>query len=435
MFGSIAFALCQLAGGRLDGMATLWRCRSVDVAAAQLIVRESGGLVAFTGYSMTRSARHSISSGARRSWPHARPPGSPSSRGCHHQSSDRLETCQADRRGPRGRGRNAESPPGDIAAIAADAEERVRAYTPPRLRSAPLPEPEMVSRAQWIDANLRSMRPVLDRVGARVGNGMGILGRPTRAITRGLLSAQIGGLTGFLAQRVLGQYDMPLLDSSGAARLLMVGPNLGLAAQRLEADSDELMHWVTLHEVTHAVQFGSVPWLRLHLAALVREVVDTLEVKVDTSKGLRLPGVGELRDLIDSVRKGELVTLVIGRERRILVDRIQATMAVIEGPRGTCHGRRWGRGDPVPGGAPRTALDRRRMGRSGPMRLLERVLGFELKLRQYRDGKRFCDHVVERVGIEGLNRLWSAPHALPTLAEIADPDSWIARTAVPYVTN
>jgi myo-inositol-1(or 4)-monophosphatase len=50
MFGSIAFALCQLAAGRIDGMVTLWRCRSVDVAAAQLIVRESGGLVAFTAY-------------------------------------------------------------------------------------------------------------------------------------------------------------------------------------------------------------------------------------------------------------------------------------------------------------------------------------------------------------------------------------------------
>jgi myo-inositol-1(or 4)-monophosphatase len=46
--GSMASALCQLAGGRLDGMATLGDCRSVDVAAAQLIVRESGGLVAFT---------------------------------------------------------------------------------------------------------------------------------------------------------------------------------------------------------------------------------------------------------------------------------------------------------------------------------------------------------------------------------------------------
>jgi myo-inositol-1(or 4)-monophosphatase len=48
--GTIAVSLCQLAGTRVDGMLTLWRCRAVDVAAAQLIVRESGGLVAFTAY-------------------------------------------------------------------------------------------------------------------------------------------------------------------------------------------------------------------------------------------------------------------------------------------------------------------------------------------------------------------------------------------------
>jgi myo-inositol-1(or 4)-monophosphatase len=49
--GSIAISLCQLAGGRVDGMLTLWRARAVDAAAAQLIVREAGGLVAFPAFS------------------------------------------------------------------------------------------------------------------------------------------------------------------------------------------------------------------------------------------------------------------------------------------------------------------------------------------------------------------------------------------------
>jgi coenzyme F420 biosynthesis associated uncharacterized protein len=332
-----------------------------------------------------------------------------------------------------GQGATAAAPGGDLAAIAADSRQRVLAYTRLVPMSA-LPEPEMVSRQQWIEANLRSMRPVLDRVGNRVGGGMGLLGRPTRAVTRALFSAQIGGLTGFLAQRVLGQYDMPLLDSTGAPRLLMVGPNLGSAATRLEVDGEQLLHWVTLHEMTHAVQFGSVPWLRLHLASLLREVVDTLEVKLDTSQAMRLPSVADVKGLAESLRKGELVTLVIGRERRILVDRIQATMAVIEGH--AEHVMDAVGAEVIPSQAQlREALERRRMARSGPMRLLERVLGFELKLRQYRDGKRFCDTVVARAGIEGLNRVWSAPHALPTLAELADPDAWIARTAVPFVTN
>jgi coenzyme F420 biosynthesis associated uncharacterized protein len=214
----------------------------------------------------------------------------------------------------------------------------------------------------------------------------------------------------------------------------MVGPNLGSAAQRLDVDGEQLLHWVTLHEMTHAVQFGSVPWLRLHLASLVREVVDTLEVRIDTSRAMHLPGADDLRGLIETLRKGELVTLVIGRERRILVDRIQATMAVVEGH--AEHVMDAVGAEVIPSQAQlRDALERRRGSRSGPMRLLERVLGFELKLRQYRDGKRFCDTVVEKVGIDGLNRVWSAPHALPTLDELVDPEAWIARTAVPFVTK
>jgi myo-inositol-1(or 4)-monophosphatase len=48
--GSIAISCCQLATTRVDGMLTLWRTRSVDIAAAQLIVRESGALVAFPAF-------------------------------------------------------------------------------------------------------------------------------------------------------------------------------------------------------------------------------------------------------------------------------------------------------------------------------------------------------------------------------------------------
>jgi myo-inositol-1(or 4)-monophosphatase len=46
--GTIAAALCQVAAARFDGMLTLKGCRAVDAAAAQLVVREAGGLVAFT---------------------------------------------------------------------------------------------------------------------------------------------------------------------------------------------------------------------------------------------------------------------------------------------------------------------------------------------------------------------------------------------------
>src|ERR671911_3171265 len=56
VLGAMAVTLCQVAAARLDGMATLQRCRAVDVAAAQLIVREGGGLVAFPGASAPLAA-------------------------------------------------------------------------------------------------------------------------------------------------------------------------------------------------------------------------------------------------------------------------------------------------------------------------------------------------------------------------------------------
>jgi putative hydrolase len=81
----------------------------------------------------------------------------------------------------------------------------------------------------------------------------------------------------------------------------------------------------------------------------------------------------------------------------------------------------------------RAAMDRRRRSRSAPERVLQKLLGMDLKLRQYEDGRRFCDFVVARGGIEALNRAWSAPERLPTLAEIDDPAAWIRRTEVRVV--
>jgi myo-inositol-1(or 4)-monophosphatase len=47
VIGSIAISAAYVAAGRLDGMLSLRTCRSVDIAAAQLIVREAGGALAF----------------------------------------------------------------------------------------------------------------------------------------------------------------------------------------------------------------------------------------------------------------------------------------------------------------------------------------------------------------------------------------------------
>jgi putative hydrolase len=76
----------------------------------------------------------------------------------------------------------------------------------------------------------------------------------------------------------------------------------------------------------------------------------------------------------------------------------------------------------------REAMDRRRRSRSAPQRIVERLLGFDVKLRQYELGKKFADAVAAEAGIEGLNRVWSSPEALPSVDELQHPKGWLKRT-------
>jgi coenzyme F420 biosynthesis associated uncharacterized protein len=320
-------------------------------------------------------------------------------------------------------------------------------------RPAELPVLEAVDRPAWIAANLKSMRPMIGPLADRMGAGTGPLAGPLRSASGFLLGAQVGALTGMLSQRVLGQYDLALLDTTVPPRLLLLAPNLALAARNLGVDRDELVLWVTIHEITHAVQFSAAPWLRDHLGGLLRELMDGLQVtiagrspsedddaeagaeaKADGDAGgdrLRLPKIpdpGELRDLLDRARRGELLRLTLGEDRWQLVERIQAAMSLIEGH--AEHTMDAVGADVLPS-LPRlrAAMNQRRETRGLPWRVLERLLGLELKLRQYAIGRHFCDTVVAEGGPQALERAWRGPDQLPTMAELEEPAQWLARTA------
>jgi coenzyme F420 biosynthesis associated uncharacterized protein len=311
-----------------------------------------------------------------------------------------------------------------LAGPAAESERLVSAYTGLSV-AAPLPVAEAVGREEWIDANLASLRGVLDPVAERLGDGMGPLGGIVGTAAGALLAAEAGAISGFLGGRVLGQYEFPVLDPTAPARLLFVAPNLGHAATSLEADADQLLRWVALHETTHALQFGGVPWLRPFIAETVRELLGAMSL--DTKSLFRIPDANDLKALVESVREGGVAALALGPERRDLFDRMQAFMAVLEGYAEHVM-------DAVGAGlladlpALREALTRRRRERSGLLRVLERLIGMDMKLRQYEQGKAFCDAVVARGGIDALNRVWVSPEAMPTLAELDDPVAWLGRT-------
>lgn len=317
--------------------------------------------------------------------------------------------------------------------LAARSETLVSEYSGLRA-PAPLPAPELLSRPEWVRANLRSMRPTLEPLAGRLGEGLGPAAPAVRTVAGALLAVELGVVVGYLSRRVLGQYELVILDPEAPSRLLFVGPNLDEAAASFGADEDELLTWVALHEVTHALQFAGVPWLRPHLADLLRELLGSLDVSVDPSALLRIPSREDLRALVDRVSQGGLVELVTTPGQRDILDRVQAVMAVLEGH--AEHVMDVVGADLLPS-LPRLreAMDRRRASASAPARLLQRLLGLELKLRQYQVGKAFVDDVVDRGGIEALNRVWSGQGVIPTLAELEDPAAWLRRTDVPTVTK
>jgi coenzyme F420 biosynthesis associated uncharacterized protein len=326
-------------------------------------------------------------------------------------------------------GKGGSRPPrADLTALAAESEKRVTAYTglqPVR----PLPPPEGIERGEWIATNIKAMRALLDPVLERSSDTLGPL-RPTTQLTVGLMvTTEIAVVLGYLAQHVLGQYELVLLDEGvdpSPPRLLFVLPNLGQAVESFGAREEEFMTWVTLHEVTHAVQFAGVPWLHPHVASLVRDLLDKAELRLENPRKLRLPTVDEMRRIGNAIRDGELITLVTSSAERETFDRVQAVMAVIEGH--AEHVMDAVAPDLVPSLPKlRASLNRRRRSQSRMSRLFAKLLGLELKLRQYEQGKYFCDAIVASGGTAALEHVFSTPEALPTLAEIRDPAAWLRR--------
>jgi coenzyme F420 biosynthesis associated uncharacterized protein len=269
--------------------------------------------------------------------------------------------------------------------------------------------------------------PVSERLSNRLEMA-GPLAGPLRAVTGATLAAESGLVMGYMSQRVLGQYELSLLEAESQPRLLFVGPNLNKAVRELAADRDSFLRWIVLHELTHVLQFSGVPWLREYLSKLMREYMRTVEVRMERGAAGGLPSWPDPQKLVEAFREGGLVALVQTREQRRIMERIQPAMSVIEGYSEHVMdvvGERV-----LPGYAGlRDGMERRRASRSAPERVLQRLLGLDMKMRQYAEGKEFCDGVVARGGIEALNRVWDSPKALPTQSELGDPDAWLARVA------
>jgi coenzyme F420 biosynthesis associated uncharacterized protein len=234
-----------------------------------------------------------------------------------------------------------------------------------------------------------------------------------------LSASPVGGLLGFMGSKVLGQFD-PFYEPDG--RLLLVAPNIVHVEREIGADPTDFRLWVCLHEETHRVQFTAVPWMRGHFFSEIEAIASTVE-----PAGVLEDGFQRLVEGIkDGARGGSLVDVMSTPEQREIMDRVTGVMSLLEGHADVVMD---GVGPTVIPSVDkiRRAFNQRRKGIGTLDRVLRRLLGLDAKMAQYRDGAAFVRTVVDKVGMEEFNAVWAGPENLPSKAEIADPQAWVAR--------
>jgi coenzyme F420 biosynthesis associated uncharacterized protein len=321
----------------------------------------------------------------------------------------------------------------ELRELAVAAERPVREITGLQSKVSP-GNVAVVDRPGWIRANVDGFRVVLDPLvqqmrqrGAAPASGllMGVGSRVT--------GMQAGLILSYLSGRVLGQYELFLPPGSGeddgeepVGRLTLVAPNIVMVERELGVDPSDFRRWVCLHEETHRVQFTSVPWLRGYVQAQMTEfllasdldpaaILDRLRAAADAVAGAMRGGESE--SLIEAIQTP--------RQREIL-DRLTAVMTLVEG-----------HGDYVmdavgPQVVPsvteiRERFNARRKKAGRVEQAVRRLLGIDLKMRQYAEGARFVREVVGEAGMDGFNRVWDSPETMPTRGEITNPRAWLAR--------
>ncbi|MET8756421.1 zinc-dependent metalloprotease [Lentzea sp. NPDC004782] len=306
---------------------------------------------------------------------------------------------------------------GRLRELAPQAEVHVRELTGLG-QGLPLLPGEVVDRPAWVRAAAQGLA-------ALTAPGMPRQAGAMASILAGTAGVQAGVVMAFLSSRVLGQYDPFSPQDQLAGRLLLVAPNIVGAQQALDVPADDFRMWVCLHECTHRLQFTGVPWLRKYFSDQVTALLSTMDDD-------RAPLPEVIRDFRHKLRAGDgpigLIELIQSPQQKIVLDRLIALSTLLEGH--ADHVMDAVGPTVVPSvGTIRSRFTARRKGGGLLDRVLRTLLGVDAKVRQYEEGAAFTEYVVQRVGMDGFNAIWTSADTLPTRAEIAEPMTWLRRVA------
>jgi coenzyme F420 biosynthesis associated uncharacterized protein len=313
----------------------------------------------------------------------------------------------------------------------------------------------VVDRAGWIRANVGGFRVVLEPLAERLaerGATVPAAGGVLNSVGSRMTGMQAGLILAYLSSRVLGQYELFLppgetqavsngssthgngvhsANGAGApsvGRLTLVAPNIVMVERELAVDPHDFRRWVCLHEETHRVQFTSVPWLREYVQGMMTEFLLASDLDPGAIVERLRAAAGAVADAVRGGDGESLMEAIQTPEQKKLLDKLTAVMTLVEG-----------HGDYVmdavgPQVVPSVKEIREkfsdRRGNAGRVeQVIRRILGIDLKMKQYAEGSRFVKTVVDTAGMQRFNKVWTSPETLPTRAELASPADWLARVS------
>ena len=366
----------------------------------------------------------------------------------------------------------------DFAAHTAVAEELVAAETGLISLNGPA-RGKVTTRAGWIDANIKSfqrlLKPLADRLagdggtggggdkngsaaqsgfganGSSIGGSGGLVANSSGSNSSGPNSSnsnkfsarmmqkfaalEVGAMLGWMSTRVLGQYDLLVieneeapLEEDGQDVVYYVAPNIAALEWRHGFPPDEFRLWIALHEVTHRAQFTGVAWLREHFLSLVDQSLNSVSTDPKAFGTAMSQIAAARREGRNPFAEGGIAVLVASPEQREVLDQIMGMMSLLEG-HGDVTMDRAGADHLSEIPRFRSVISHWRS-QVGPLaRLMRQMMGIEAKMNQYAAGERFIAAVEEAGGTEFLDKAWEGPECLPSMAEIRDPSLWIDRVS------
>jgi coenzyme F420 biosynthesis associated uncharacterized protein len=302
------------------------------------------------------------------------------------------------------------------------AEGHVRDFTTlrPQVSHPPV---RVVDRPDWAAVNLAGLDKMFTPLVTRLTQGREP-GPIAQMVGSRVAGVQAGSVLAYLAGRVLGQYEV---FSTDPGQLMLVAPNIVDVERKLDADPADFRLWVCLHEVTHRTQFTAVPWLRQYLFDQVEAFVNATHLDSDQMADRLRRAVEAIAGSIrDPNRRVNVLELVQTPAQREVLDRLTAMMTLLEGHAEFVMD---GVGPTVVPSVEeiRAKFNQRRQTANPIERVIRKLLGVDVKLRQYAEGRRFVHAVVDQVGMADFNRIWESPQTLPKTAELSDPRAWVSR--------